>query len=646
MKSKIEELEKKLISVKKNIPERVDLLNNLGWELWVLDPPRAVKLSRESLELAKNIGYEKGIAYAQLYLSFMQYSRENVEKAMEYVLDSLHWFQNNGDKSGEALSYLGFGFLYWGLSDFERGFDTVFQARKLYEELNDANGLAWTMVALGGFYQDWKDYQQALQHFQNALELFKSVHSLSGEARAIIGIGNAFNSLGENEQAIMYLNNSLKIYQSLNNKFGESRALNDIGLIYQDMDNLEKALEFHQKSLALREELNYPQGLSTSLMDIGNIYYKQKDYEQALILLQKSLALSVKIKAKLKIGRIHELLSKIYKARGDYENALQHFEKYYEIDEEVFHEDTDKKLRNIKAAYEVEASKREAEIFKLRNVELKEKNEQLQKTLNQLNITQAQLLQAGKMAALGNLVAGILHEMNTPVGTIKSALDVGNKAITRLTNTIRTNDQLKNLPSFEESQKLLDVVATSSLNSNEAIDRILKIVNSLKNFAQMDSANFKKGDLHEGIESVLTLLEHELGERIRVEKNYGKVPQMYLYQSELNQVFMNILLNSINAIENEGVITIKTHQINEEAIVEFSDNGKGIPKDKIDQLFEPGFNADNTRVKMRSGLFASYNIIRKHRGEIRVDSEVGKGSSFVISLPMNLETDVSGIQQK
>jgi len=645
MKSKIEELENNLISVKENSPEKVDLLNEMSWELWVLDPFRAVKTSQESLELARTIGYERGIAYAKLYLSFMRYSREDVEKAMEFVLDSLHWFQNNGDKNGEALSYLGFGFLYWGLSDFERGFDSVFQARKLFEELNDLNGLAWTMVALGGFYQDWKDYQQALHHFQNALDMFKKVESLSGEARAIVGIGNAYNSLGEKEKALTFLNKSLEIYRSLKNKFGESRALNDIGLIYRDLGRLEKALEFHQKSLALREELNYPQGLSTSLMDIGNIYYEQKNYEQALILLQKSLALSLKIKAKLKVGRNHELLSKLYKALGDHKNALEHFEKYHEIDEEVFHEDSETKLRNIKTAYEVEASKREAEIFKLRNVELKEKNEKLQQTLNELNITQAQLLQAGKMAALGNLVAGIVHELNTPVGTIKSALDAGNKAINRLAKSIGTDDQLKNLSSFEQFQKLLDVIFTSSFNTNEAIGRILKIVNSLKNFAQMDSANFKKGDLHEGIESALTLVEHELGERIRVEKNYGKIPQLYLFQSELNQVFMNVLLNSINAIENEGIIRIRTRHKDEEAVVEFSDTGKGIPKDKIEQLFEPGFKADNTRVRMTSGLFASYNIIRKHRGKIMVNSEVGKGSSFVISLPMNLEKQLTGIQQ-
>ncbi|MFQ5584390.1 MAG: sensor histidine kinase, partial [Calditrichia bacterium] len=267
-----------------------------------------------------------------------------------------------------------------------------------------------------------------------------------------------------------------------------------------------------------------------------------------------------------------------------------------------------------------------------KNVELKEKNEQLQKTLRQLHAAQAQLIQTGKMAALGNLVAGIIHEINNPVGSIISGADISEKVVSRVIdelNILKNNATVKG-----EIKRLLEILQQVVQTTQRGAERIATIMESLKNFSKIDSSKFQKINIHTGIDSALTLMNHEITQKIEVKKHYGSIPEIFCNPSELNQVFMNILMNSVHAIENNGTITIRTGIVREQVQIRISDNGKGIPPEKIDTLFDPGFISKNSNIRMRTGLFSSSNIIRKHGGQIQVKSEVGKGTTFIILLPV------------
>ena len=244
---------------------------------------------------------------------------------------------------------------------------------------------------------------------------------------------------------------------------------------------------------------------------------------------------------------------------------------------------------------------------------------------------QAQLVQSEKMAALGHLVAGVAHEINTPLGALKSNNDL----------QIRSIDKIKSILHDEGSQhvspeldKLLEVVDRVNGVSKEALDRIVAIVTSLRKFARLDEAERDLIDLHEGLDSTLNLVHHELKNRITVHKEYAELPTVYCFPNQINQVFMNILVNAGQAIEGKGDIYVKTSRRNDTAVVEFRDTGKGIPKENIDRIFDPGFTTKGSGIGTGLGLSIVYQIIKDHDGEIEVESEVGKGTTVRILLPI------------
>jgi AhpD family alkylhydroperoxidase len=268
--------------------------------------------------------------------------------------------------------------------------------------------------------------------------------------------------------------------------------------------------------------------------------------------------------------------------------------------------------------------------------QLEEKNIQLERLLKELQETQARLVQSEKMAALGKLVAGVVHEMNTPIAGIKSATDTSTRSITSILGAMEATMASGEIKGIGHLQGLLKVLQDSNSVASVASERINQLVDSLKSFARLDEAAFQKACIHECLESTLSIMERDLKGRIRVVKEYGDIPYITCYPGELNQVFMNILTNAAQAIEGNGSITIRTFVEDGNVHVHISDTGIGISPGKIKRLFEPRFSNKGARVKAGLGLFISYSIVQKHQGHIKVESEVGKGSTFTVILPMNL----------
>ncbi len=159
-------------------------------------------------------------------------------------------------------------------------------------------------------------------------------------------------------------------------------------------------------------------------------------------------------------------------------------------------------------------------------------------------------------------------------------------------------------------------------------------MNRLKNFARLDEAEFKLVDVHEGLESTLSLIAPQWKDRIRVIKQFGALPKIECYPNELNQVFMTLLLSASEAIEGEGTITVETATHNGEVSVTTADTGKGIPPDELEKIFDIGISQKGPQLRMHAGLANSYAIVERHRGNIKVESELGKGTTFRIRLPV------------
>jgi PAS domain S-box-containing protein len=257
-------------------------------------------------------------------------------------------------------------------------------------------------------------------------------------------------------------------------------------------------------------------------------------------------------------------------------------------------------------------------------------------TNRELRQTQAQLVQSEKMASLGGLVAGIAHEINTPVGAMTSMHDTLMRAIAKLKEHLKeTSPEV-----FETDERLKSLFAMID-ESNQVIrsgsSRVAEIVRRLRSFARLDEAELKKVDVHEGLEDTLTLVHHEIKHNIQIVRDYGKLPMMSVFPSRLNQVFLNLINNARQAIRNKGTITIRTWVEEKTAAIAISDDGVGIPKENLSRVFDPGFTTKGVGIGTGLGLSICYQIIKDHRGRIGVESEVGKGATFTVRIPTNLD---------
>ncbi|AZQ63052.1 hypothetical protein EI427_12640 [Flammeovirga pectinis] len=260
--------------------------------------------------------------------------------------------------------------------------------------------------------------------------------------------------------------------------------------------------------------------------------------------------------------------------------------------------------------------------------------------LSQLKEMQDQLVSSEKLASIGQLTAGIAHEINNPINFVAN-------------NVLPLKDDIEDLiQAFNELKKFVKQETINEIEENyditfviqeindllkgveEGANRTTQIVMDLKTFARMDSAQFKEANLEEGIDTSLTLLNNKLKNRVEVHKDYGNIPLVNCNESKVNQVFMNILNNAEQAIKGEGNLSIKTWSDEKMVYIRITDDGGGMDKETVNKIFDPFFTTKPVGLGTGLGMSISFGIIQDHKGDIKVDSEVGKGTSFTIILPI------------
>lgn len=627
--SLVKELETKLASLPKDKAssrERIDLLNQLVWEIGYVDIDRATQLNAEAKSLSLELSYPKGIAFSTLNDAFGDYYHADHEKALAKGTKALELFRSLEEKEGEANALFGIGMVRWSLGDYEQALQSMHEALDLFRRLERPQREAWVVTSIGGVYENLGDLDKALEFHKRSLKLFAELDDENGVGRALTGIGTVYQRQGTLAKALDIHSQALKLYEKLDNKMNVSRAFNDIGAIYQAQGKLAQSLKYHTKALEIRRALGTKQAEVTSLINLGRLYNQKKEPQKALEFLTQALPLAERLNAKPKIYQTHEALSASYELAGDYAKSLEHERLSHRIKDLLFSDESTTRLKNLQIRFGVEKAEKEAEIHRLRNVELAG-------ALQKLKEAQAQLIQSEKMAALGHLVAGVAHEVNTPVGAIKSGIQVMQRAIERIMRSIERSGSLEELRANRDVRRSLETMRENSHTSELAAKRIAELVNRLKNFAGLDEAEFKLADLHEGLENTLGLITPQWEDRIEIVKNFGQLPKIECYPNQLNQVFMTLLLNASEAIEGKGTITISTSAHNGTVSVTTSDTGKGIPPDALERIFDIGFSYKGPQVRMRVSLANSYAIVQRHGGDIEVQSELGKGTTFKINLP-------------
>lgn len=294
-----------------------------------------------------------------------------------------------------------------------------------------------------------------------------------------------------------------------------------------------------------------------------------------------------------------------------------------------------------------------------------QRTEELSTAYDELKQSQAQLVQSEKMASLGQMVAGVAHEINTPLAYCHSNIDLVKEQLPEIIDLLKEFAHLPtplDAPASEQQSVMEGVAAIQDTllaferdgsfdelpllleGSLSGLDQISEMVKSLKDFSRLDQHKVENSDLNKGLDSVLVIANNVLKNKVEIIKDYGEIPKISCSPSQLNQVFLNLIVNAAQAIENTGTITLRTSSANNCVNVSIEDTGKGIPADILPRIFDPFFTTKEIGKGTGLGLSIAYKIVQQHGGKITVQSEVNKGTRFTVSVPINQRMDFQNLE--
>lgn len=290
--------------------------------------------------------------------------------------------------------------------------------------------------------------------------------------------------------------------------------------------------------------------------------------------------------------------------------------------------------------------------------DLERRNEQLASQKAELERLQAQIVQSEKMASLGQLAGGVAHELNNPAGFLYSNMEALGECASGLNRLLSVYDDIPLSPDVaprvsaikEEIQyeRLLSDLSSIIADCQEGARRIRDIVLNLRTFSRLDEAEFKKIDIHEGIDATIRLLsEYYTSSHITLKREYGKLPPVECFAGQLNQVWMNLLKNAAQAVgAGPGEVRIETGTHESSVFVKISDTGCGIAPELVKSIFDPFFTTKPVGEGTGLGLSITYGIIEKHGGTIEVNSVPGKGTTFTTFIPLGADRRITGDEKK
>jgi signal transduction histidine kinase len=572
------------------LERRVDELTELGFRLRDSEHfDRMAEVGAEARALAEPIGYRAGLAKSLGVLAFAHYMRSELHLAVEECMQALELVKDDPITEGRLRGIL--TLVHWSLGNYDQmtreGERTMELLARSPERMDEA--FAW--VSRAGIAHSLRDYETALNYSNRALRVLEIRDNLVARGRAYAQAGAAHLELGEPERALELHEKSLACGREADNRLLMSRALNEIGatrLRIGDLDQAETAL---QEALEIRLGAGYLGPAVTSLLDLARLCVRKGALDEAMEHAARAEEIAARIGTRPKLAEAHLLLSEIHEKRGDLGEALRRLKVHQALRESITGEQTKLRLESMRLMAQIEA----------------------------LRAEQAETVNTEKMAAIGGLVGVLAHEMNSPLGAIRSSADT----MVRATQKLSENG-------------VSEILRGNAAVVSQAAERISLTLRQIRSFAGLDLAEFREADLIEGLDQAMEIVSPEYGDRIRFVREFQTIPRVRCYAAQLNQVFLHILRNACESIDGEGEVSVSARCGDPWIQISFRDNGRGIPPDVLPTIFNPGFKRENQRVRAALSLFTCMNIVQKHNGTIEARSAVGRGSTFLISLPSEL----------
>jgi two-component system, NtrC family, sensor kinase len=520
---------------------------------------------------------------------------------------------------------------------------------------------SYALYQIGLLYFESNDYDHALEYYEQSLDVRRKLGDKWGEAGSLDNIGFIHFKKGNYDPAKDFCSKALSISKSIGDKKGQSNSLFRLANIYKELREYERASEYCEDSLQLRREIGDKKGESEILLFLAALSVSETHINKPLELLTAAMKLARELNAVDLLSRIHFGFYKFYKQDGQHEKALSYLEDHINFEKELHTESVKQKMINLETSQVAEASRREAENYRIRNIELdklyaeskKQKEEiEVQKknaeqALAELKATQAQLVQSEKMASLGQLTAGIAHEIQNPLNFVNNFSEVNLELIEEL---MMERHKAQGTRNEEIENEILNNIQANEEKINHHGKRADAIVKGMLQHSRTTTGQKVLTDINALADEYLRLSYHGLRAKektfnatIRTEFD-NSIGKINIIPQDIGRVILNLINNAFYAVnEKEKLqaagykpqVVVSTKKLNDKVEISVKDNGSGIPGSIKEKIFQPFFTTKPTGQGTGLGLSLAYDIIKAHGGETVVDSKEGEGTVFVVQLPVN-----------
>jgi len=664
----------KSLKLRKKIGDKKDIiiaLNNLGIVQESLNNyEQALKYYIESMEIESEIGNKNGIAGSLTNIGMIYEKLSDYHKALEYFRRSELIFEEIENKYGQALTLDNIGLIFGNLTNYDKAIEYHLRALKIHEEIKDINGIARSLGNIGQIYDNIGERNKALDYYHRSLKMEEELGNSFGIAGILNNIGIIYDDMKQYDMALEYYISSHDIYQEISNPNGIADASNNIGVAYKNQKKYKQALQYLYESLDSYKIIGRKKGVAATLNNIASVYKETKQFSQALDYFNKALIIAEEINVRDLQIEIYENISDIYTIKKDYETSLHYYKLYSSIKDSTFTKERMEIISGMQTTYEVELLledqekeivllQKDNEIYKLRSDkqnlallllvfglfilivigfvffyrytlnkkanlrlekevdertrDLKKTNIQLTKEIQERKELQNQLIRSERLAGVGELAAGIAHEIRNPLGNISSSAQIC----------------LSKFEHPKEVQQFLTIIQEDS-------DKANSIIKGLLDFANPRDVKFKKGSFLKVLKNVVKRIDARCQEKniVVTLNSSGNILDSLIDAKWLEQAFLNLAVNAINAMSEGGELKFNIEQIKNTIKISCTDTGHGISKKNLSKIFDPFFTTREDGVGL--GLSLTYQIFEDHKGSIQIESKEKIGTEVVVEIPIQV----------
>jgi signal transduction histidine kinase len=678
------------------LTKKIDELNGIAWSNRISDSQKAMQCSKEVIALSRSINYTKGLADALTLEAFCYIRTSDFEKAtaslaeaeiiysaginirglaplneykgiieryhgnsataLEYIYTALEQSRQTSFKENEVTNLYQVGVTYRQLANYDKALEYLYDSLSLARTIKFVLMEGYNLNVIGSIYFETGDYNQAISYFKEALLIREQCGDKWGEAGSLDNIGFAYYKLENYTEAAEYCKRSLLITKETGDKKGEANSLLHLAEIYAKKKDVAESVRFSEESLQIRKASGDRHGEAEILLFLAELYKNQVpgvDQKKIPGWLTQTLKISEEIKAYDLISKAEFCLYEYYKQEKDFNEAVKHLERHIQFEKDLHKNSINQKILNLEISHKAEEAKKEADAIKQQNEELTKLNKEIEKqkqqledALNNLKNTQAQLIYSEKMASLGELTAGIAHEIQNPLNFVNNFSEVNKEMIDEATEEI-------NKGNVDEVKNILNDIKANEEKINHHGKRADAIVKSMLQHSRKSSGVKEPADINALCDEYLRLSYH--GMRAK-DKSFNadfktefdeRIGKINIVPQDMGRMLLNLINNAFYAVNEKftayrspltdnykPLVSVQTKEVDNKIEIRVVDNGNGIPQNIIDKIFQPFFTTKPTGEGTGLGLSLSYDIIKAHSGEIKVQTKEGEGSTLIIQLPM------------